>query len=486
MKKTMTLIALLIAATIGAGVSRLISQKDVQNTEQSVEAEITETTETAETSTTETTETAETSTTETTATAETTKVKVETTEQTTASAAPVENVLHYRGHIYSSDGKLLRTTKGDTRFTALEDNGALSNVVYIIDNAFDDKLRQSNEQQFGEAIFALDATPLGQSLMCTINHEKQQYAFDFLTEKNINGCLLLLDDTGGILAAASTPSATDSAVFRAGSAAVQNKCFAKEAPGSTAKIMAGVVASECGIHSVHDTGHIDAYGGISNWDYDVASSQYPLERTTAEWVRASSNVAAATVYEQVGEQKVHSVLQKYFGFEQAETDFGILENTVSYPSAADFIRSAFGQRMQQTPLFSALICDCVTSGTMKQAHFAVGFLNTANPDLKNPKYTERKHLDEIPISVRQDTLDGMAAIAKDLNLSTQGKTVYAKTGTAEINDTTDYLTIVATYRDADGKNQTMLLCVENGSKLGFKWASDMKTLFAEAAEHLID
>ena len=483
MKKTMTLVALLIAATIGAGVSRLISQKDVQNTEQSVEAEITETTETTETtSTTETTESMET--TETTATTETTKVKVETTEQTTASVSEDEGLI-YRGYIYSADGKLFRTTNGDTRVTALEDNGALSNVSYIIDNAYNEELRKSNKKEFGENIYSSDGTPLGKSLVSTVNLSKQQKAYDFLMDKGISGCLLLLDDTGGIVAAASTPSATDSAVFRAGSAAIQNKCFKRTAPGSTAKIWASVVASENGVFSVHDLGHFDSYGGISNWDYP--SAQYPIERTTAEWVRASSNVAAATVYESLGQAKVNACLEKYFGYKAVETDFGVLENNVDTPTAADFVRSGFGQRLEVSALYTSLVCDAITSGTMKQGHFGVGFVNTANPDLSNPSLIERKQqFDEIPISVRQDTLDGMAAVAKDLGLSKPGKTIYAKTGTAEINENIDYLTIVSTYRDENEKNQTMLLCVENGNKLGFKWASDMKTLFAEAAEHLID
>lgn len=424
-------------------------------------------------------------------TAETTVSDTTSAAETTASQKAASASKCYRGPILTEDLRPVRVTKGDSRYTLESDNPAMNNFAYIADKGLNEMLRVENSSVFsGDTVLSSTGVPLGQGVLLSLNMERQEAAYAFLESQNLEGCVIWLDTTCGIKVLASYPAANSStAAMREASAAVQNRAFGLYPAGSTEKIMGSVVASVHGIDTLTDVGHNSQFN-FSNWDFASKSSKYPMQRSLVSAIRNSSNCYFAEVYYQLGAQAVLETLDKYFLYSQPiECDFGTLKTEIHFGDSGSFVRSAFGQRSKQTPMYTAMTCHAVITGSMKKAHIAKARINAKTLDTASMIPIETEILTEIPMGYREKTMEGMKLVAQDLKISAPNKTIYTKTGTAEVqqNGYGDFLTIVSSFVDeTSGDTNTLLLLCQNPVKHAYSYASDMRTVYQELIDMLIE
>ena len=440
-----------------------------------------------------------------------------TTEDTVSAMAVSGNLV--KGNIYDSNGKLLVSSE-------LQEDGSVKRIYekeYAVpfaniitemsagfDKTFDDKMMEANP--IGDD-YSFEY-PVGQSIQLTLDADVQKAIYDYMEEVGIVGSCVVLRTDGSILSQVSCPSYDPSKIkdqkydedLAWGD--VGNKAFQNYEPGSCFKIMSEVISDKHGIYEQWDEGEWD-FGGtpIVNWDHETAKESYPMSRSLYWAFVCSSNIYFAKTFDQIGVDDVLDDLNTMFHFGQdndIKCDFGDIENNVEIYCDDDLRRTSFGQSNVLTcSIYLAALGREAAFGDMVRPFVLKNIVDTN--DGKTVIGEGSKALDviaSIPEEYRQGLLDGMMGVASETGIyPPEGYTLYAKTGTAETWLEDDFLYITGaivnekddpkkTYDDyskySDKGSYTIVLQIQNPSKLGYSFAIHASALYGDIIDILLN
>lgn len=396
---------------------------------------------------------------------------------TTASENENRNYV-YRGAFVSADGKVLWYSDGTERKANPEYDMCVSNLIskksaQKLDTVFNDLLRTKNPSE----ISASTGNPLGISLKLTLHAEKQKQVFDYLNANNLRAAVTLLDDSGGIEVAASTPGFSNNVSVVSGSSSYYNNCFRAVPLGSVAKISSGVVLAFNHIMTMDDLGKDDVLN-IINWNYGNGA-HYPVNGETIliAFVN-SSNYFFGKGYSDLGEDRIRLPLDMFFSYSKPVVcDFGTLERTADLSDNVKRAHAAFGQRSRMTMFNICMDARAAVTGELVLPHILQEKVDTKTGQTLETLGQKTIVPDTMPIpeEYRKDVRDGMKQLAD--KFSVDGWSLYAKTGTAASEGlfADDILsTVVVGQNVQTGEVKTMMLTVFNGSEHGYNYASDTK------------
>ena len=405
---------------------------------------------------------------------ETTRVLV-----TTAAEKPNSDYV-YRGAFVSADGKVLWYSDGKERVANPEYDMCVSNLIskksaQKLDTVFNDLLRTKNPS----VVSASTGNPLGISLKLTLNAEKQKQVFDYLNANNLRAAVALLDDSGGIEVAASTPGFSNNVAVTSGSSSYYNNVFRGVPLGSVAKISSGVVLAFNHIMTMDDPGKDDVLG-IVNWNYG-SGANYPVKGETIfiAFVN-SSNYFFGKGYSDLGADRVRLPLDMFFSYSKPVVcDFGTIERSADLSDNVKRAHAAFGQRSRMTMLNICMEARAAVTGELVQPHILQAKVDTKTSQTLETLGQKAIVPDTVPIpeEYRKDVCDGMKQLAYNSKFSADGWSLYAKTGSAASEGlfADDILsTVVVARNELTGEVKTMMLTVFNGSDHGYNYASDTK------------
>lgn len=400
---------------------------------------------------------------------------------TTATEKPATDTDYvYRGAFISSDGKVLWYSNGNERKANPEYDMCVSNLIskksaQKLDTVFNDLLRVKNPSE----IRSSTGNPLGTSLMLTLNAEKQKQVFDYLNANNLRAAVTLLDDSGGIEVAASTPGFSNNVSVVSGSSSYYNNVFREVPLGSVAKISSGVVLAFNHIMTMDDPGKDDVLS-IVNWDYG-RNANYPVKGETIfiAFVN-SSNYFFGKGYSDLGADRIRLPLDMFFSYSKPVVcDFGTLERSFDFEDNVKRAHAAFGQRCRMTMLNICMDARAAVTGELVTPHILQAKVDTKTGQTleKLGRKTVVPDTVQIPDEYRKDVCNGMKQLADNSKLSAEGWELYAKTGSAASEGlfADDILSTVVVARNTQtGEVKTLMLTVFNGSEHGYHYASDTK------------
>lgn len=428
-----------------------------------------------------------------------TTVVESTTDSTKPAGETADKVM--RGNLYDADGDLLMFSEMDEsgkeiRMTNDSNKVAFANVLNEmsegIDLTLDKTLRTPNP-------VSVEGGDYGQSVQLTFDADAQNAVYNFMEEKGMKGCAVVMRSDGSIMAQVSYPSYDPDVYYGVETeedlawGTYGNKAFQNFPPGSCFKIMSEVIADKHGIYSLHDEGEWKFDGvSIVNWDHDT-NYGYPMERSLYSAFVNSSNIFFARAFDQIGKDAVLNDLDTIFHFgTDIECDFGVIGNNIEIYCNDDLRRTAFGQSYVLTcPLYLAALGREAIYGDMVRPFVVKNIVDTS--DFNSIVETGSKPNDvigSIPVDYRQNLLDGMKGVASGLGVSVpEGYEFYAKTGTAEtwendflyitgvVKSTSDDGTGVYTdYNDYNG-SYIIAIQVRNPEYFGFSFASESASLY---------
>ncbi len=396
----------------------------------------------------------------------------------------------YRGHWLDCQGRIIWYSKGTSRAAVEKYDECFAN---LISDASEVKLDETAEPYLRDhnptPILAEDDFHLiGRSMQMTIDADKQLSAYELLRKYDIKGSITVLNADGSIACAASYPSFSHNSYIKDQEGTktevdcFNHQSFVNAASGSVFKIASGTLAAKYGILKMQDLGFCPTYE-YSNWDYKDHPARYPCERTLQQALLNSSNYWFGQVFHKLGASRVSSDLKAYFAFDsEIHSDFGTLTQDMPLASNADLVRAGFGQRMAASPLYLAAVGNAVVTGEMCRPHL---FSHTVDSATLSPLETiwNDTVLCTVPAEYTAPVLEGMELVTADLGLyMDEGKTLFTKSGTAEINTEmyTDFLYLLCVVRDdASGETQSILLQVQNPQELGYEYARNAAPVMQE-------
>lgn len=351
---------------------------------------------------------------------------------------------------------------------------AFSNVISDISSGLDSQpayrnvLLSSNPTSKGEQ-------PVGKSIITTYDAKIQKSVFDYCRDMNIDGSCVIMRTDGSLVAEISTPgydankyieALSNGTEYPLKSGSIRNKCSDPRAPGSTMKMISATVALISEIEG--DTGEIgvfyddgcwtttDSSLQVNDWFYSAengfSAGFGPATRSINDAFIVSSNVVFAKAFTSLGASNVDAMVKKYFKFgEPIELDFTTINtsNKIGLESEKSLALSSFGQGIATTtPLYLSILTQEVVFGTMVKPFTIKNVCDTYYPEnVISPGTTPEAIASTNGITLKNEMLE----IAKGLNFSLEGYTLYCKTGTAEVDGHDDTLYIAA-YLEANNKN----------------------------------
>ena len=429
----------------------------------------------------------------------------ETTSTTTT--IPVINVKQSeRGNIYDTNGIVLVKSDSDgNRKYSAKYGTALGNILSEVSGGV--------ETSFDHILSALDPVSkrasenLGKSVQLTIDAEIQNQIYQYMEDVNIVGSVVVLRTDGSVMAEVSYPSfdpvkyyTNPDYIDTIGYGAIENKCMAKQPPGSCFKIMTEIIADKHEIYSLYDEGTwYSDEGIIVDWDHDK-NSYYPMERSLYSAFINSSNIFFAKVFDQLGEETVRNDLAEIFHFGDnldIECDFGTISSSMDITCMDDLRRSAFGQAYVRTsPMFLATLCREAIFGDMVRPFMLQNVIDSSGAQTVLQHGSQPYEvIASIPENCRQGILDGMYGVGSDLGIyAGENYEFYAKTGTAEtsgydilyitgcmknIYDNSENCPIYSDYSTyhENGGSYIVVMQMQNPNDYGFNFSSESAYLY---------
>jgi len=402
-----------------------------------------------------------------------------------------------RGKLFDSEGKTLSYSEPDgniqfIRVYSQEYAEAFAPLISDpsggIDSINDSQLRINN----------CIATPNGegQSLMLTLDADKQLKLYNILKNKGIVGCITAIKQDGALIAAVSTPSydpnlyCTDPEYAKEINDSTNTplicKSIEKRTPGSVFKIISCTLSQKHGFTTYYDQGYLTYQGTrIKNWDY--GATYYPQQRDLINLFRNSSNSGFAQSFLNMSDEDILKDCRELFYLSdelKTETDFGSIHNSLKLTDKA---RSAFGQSdVKLSPVYVAMLTIGTVTGDIPQPYCISSAVNTMNANEVIEKKQSPKVLATIPGEYRKPTIEGMRQIAGDLDLDSLNTPVYAKTGTAEIDGQQDTLWITSCIQLSDKEYCAVVLQVRNTNDYNYTYASNMNKLYIDILKIIIE
>lgn len=410
-----------------------------------------------------------------------------------------------KGILYDADGDVLvsgdiNTDNEEIRILNPDYKISMANLLSEmsegLDMTFEDKLRKPNPTPVN------DDKKTGQSIQLTLDADTQNAVYQYMSDMNIVGSVVVMRSDGSIMAEVSYPSYNPDDYYKVKHnedlawGTYGNKAFQNAEPGSVFKIMSEVIADKHGIYSLYDEGTWNFDGtSIVNWDHDT-NYYYPIpDRSLYSAFINSSNIYFAKVFDQVGADAVLADLDDMFHFvTNIDCDFGTLHNNVEIYCQDDLRRTAFGQSYVLTcPIYLAALTREAVFGDMVRPFVIKNIVDTNDFSTVIEEGSKPNEvIASIPVEWREGLLSGMSGVGSNIGIyPPEGYNFYAKTGTAEtwmgdflyitgcmknINDTG-----TATYGDYSDYNgqgsYVVVIQIRNGGDHGFEFASESAQLY---------
>lgn len=346
----------------------------------------------------------------------------------------------YRGIPYDMNNVPLMYNVGNTRLIVEEYNECLSNTLSSksglkVDEVFGYITRSENPTRHKNVTGAL--TGLG--VKYTLNADLCSEVYDYLKTHNMLGSLTVLDESGQVRCLASYPS-FDSNNYESSELenhACYNRCVEKARPGSTFKMLSGILAKKNNFLTFMDPGYIGGEFNVSNWDTVNTPYLNPVLRDIPDAIAISSNCFFAQLFYELGSEKVNSELNEVFGYnEPVVCDFVTLDNNIITDGTTNLVRSGFGIRNGVSPLYLCMISQAVINGgEMIRPYMLEESVDSIYPDKVVEHYGKRDVIRRIPNEYLEEVKEGMKAVSENLDLYTSnGYMTYAKTGTADLGE----------------------------------------------------
>lgn len=393
---------------------------------------------------------------------------------------------YYRGTIFDINMKQIIRSELNSGYSPYRKinvrYAALSNIICDqscgLDSVFSSILRGKNPTKVN-----IDDN-IGCSVQLTLNADMTKKIYDRLNKEGITGSVVVLRDDGSVASMVSCPTYDanklhddpDYEATLSKDGIFVNRVLQKAAPGSTFKIISEVVADIYGIDTAVDEGMMFIDGSsLKNWDWGI--NDYPITTDREDSFVRSSNVYFANVFGHAGTKNVTRILADYFMFGDDITidcDFGTLSNSLSISTEDDLYRSGFGQaKVRTAPMYLAALTREAVYGVLLRPYILQSVIDSKTHEVLDSA-DQRMELASIPDKYRNGIRKCMKSAGQCLNGITvpEGYSFYAKTGTADITDTSSFLYItgalVSNYSD-HGVIVTMQ--IQNPEELGIQYAS---------------
>ena len=360
---------------------------------------------------------------------------------------------------------------------------ALSNIICDqscgLDSVFSSILREKNPTKVN-----IDDS-IGCSVQLTLNADMTRKIYDRLNNEGITGSVVVLRDDGSVASMVSCPTydanklhddpGYEATLTKKGT--FTNRTLQQAAPGSTFKIISEVVADINGIDTAIDEGMMLVDGvPLKNWDWGI-NPDYPVTTNREDSFIRSSNLFFAKVFAYAGTKNVTRILADYFMFGDnivIECDFGTLSNSLSISTKDDLYRSGFGQaKVRTTPMYLAALTRQGVYGTFLKPYILKNKIDTKTKEVI--ENTEQKtELSAIPVKYREGIRKCMKSAGQCLNGINvpDGYSFYAKTGTADITDTSSFLYITGGLVSNNSDHGFIVtMQIQNPEELGIQYAS---------------
>lgn len=360
----------------------------------------------------------------------------------------------------------------------------------------------------------------GQSVITTYNAKIQKSVYEYCSELNINGSVVIMRTDGSIAGEISVPGYDANEYLETlikgeeyplvNDGNMRNKAEEKRAPGSAFKMISASIAKLEGIKGdtgetgvFNDEGFWDTSDGfrVKDWYYSdevgFSSGYGPTVRNIRNAFILSSNVVFAKVFVSLGTSRIDSLTKKYFCFGvPIDLDFTTINysNQLGLNSDKELALTGFGQgKCSTTPLYLTMLTREVIYGSMVKATTLHKLCDTFFPERVLSKGSSTPC--EVIADTRGVTLkEEMHEIANGLDFSLEGYTLYCKTGTAEVEGNDDTLYIAAyleadrnfspsdiyeNYRDYGDRNGSyfIVLQIRNPKEIKFNW-KDPNNIYA--------
>lgn len=245
------------------------------------------------------------------------------------------------------------------------------------------------------------------SLETTLDGELSKEIYEYMKNNDIIGSVTVLDDDGAVRALVSYDENNYGPVIPA---------LTPQRPGSTFKMLSGVLASAYGLTEYEDKGYIEEWG-VNNWDCNGSPYVLPQHINLVSALVNSSNCFFAELFNDLGAERISSSLNSLFRFnEPIVCDFGTIENTIDLDGTYNIVRAGFGQRENVPPVYLGMVAQAIVNGG----------------ELKKPYMFDKAAggvISVIPKEYTEDVKEGMRIIAGNFN--SDSGTLYVKPGTAE-------------------------------------------------------